>query len=163
MDTLIRAAARLDNAWVWLVGDGSERSNLEDIAKDVGLSDRIRFVGWQKEPAHYLAASDIFCFPSRHEPFGNAGLEAWRLGLPLVSSRSQGPSWFMRDGENGLLVDIGDIVGFASAFKRRRDDPSLRQTLIDGGYRSLDTQFSKKIVTDQYLDLLSGNTERSKL
>lgn len=158
MDALIRAVAKLDNAWLWLVGDGKEKDNLVKIAKEVGLSDRLRFAGWQKEPAHFLSASDIFCMPSRHEPLGNVVLEAWSLGLPVVSSRSEGPSWFMRDEDNGLLVDIDDIEGFANAFSRLRESPKLRDKIVSGGNNSLDTVFSKKAITDQYLNLFSGKT-----
>lgn len=158
MDALIRATAKLDNAWLWLVGDGKEKDNLIAIAKEVGMSDRLRFAGWQKEPAHFLAATDVFCMPSRHEPLGNVVLEAWSLGLPVVSSRSEGPSWFMRDGDNGLMVDIDDIDGYANAFQRLRTDKALCKTLIAGGNHSLDHQFSKKAIADQYIDLFSGKT-----
>ncbi|MCP4071747.1 MAG: glycosyltransferase [Hyphomicrobiales bacterium] len=158
MDTLIRAVSKLDNAYLWLLGDGSERENFVNIAREVGMSDRLRMPGWQKEPFHTLASSDIFCFPSRHEPFGNSGFEAWRLGLPLVSARSQGPSWYVRDGENGLMVDIDDVDGFAAAFERLRNDPKLCETLVAGGHKALDTVFSKKAVTDQFIDLFSGKT-----
>ncbi len=157
MDALIRATAKLDNAWLWLVGDGKEKNNLVAIAREVGMSERLRFAGWQNEPAHFLAASNIFCMPSRHEPLGNVVLEAWSLGLPVVSSRSEGPSWFMRDGENGLLVEIDDIEGYAKAFERLRDNPQLCKKIIKGGNYSLETQFSKEAITDQYLNLFAGN------
>lgn len=158
MDALIRAVAKMDNAWLWLVGDGKEKDSLVRIANEVGLSDRLRFAGWQKEPAHFLAASDVFCMPSRHEPLGNVVLEAWSLGLPVVSSRSEGPSWFMRDGDNGLMVDIDDIDGYANALTRLRENPKLCDKIIAGGNKSLDTVFSKKAITDQYLNLFSGKT-----
>ena len=163
MDVLVRATAKLDNAWLWLVGEGKEKDNLVAIAKEVGMSERLRFCGWQKEPAHYLAASDVFCMPSRHEPLGNVVLEAWNLGLPVVSSRSEGPSWFMRDGENGLMVDIDDVDGFANAFTRLRDDGRLCGTIVKGGNHSLANEFSKKTITDQYLDLFTGKTGRHPL
>ncbi len=158
MDALIRAVAKLDNAWLWLVGDGKEKDNLKSIAREVGLTDRLRFTGWQQEPAPFLAASDIFCMPSRHEPLGNVVLEAWELGLPVVSSRSEGPSWFMRDGENGLMIDIDDIEGFANAFDRLRNEPDLCKRIIEGGKNSIEKEFSKKAITDQYMNLFSGET-----
>jgi glycosyltransferase involved in cell wall biosynthesis len=140
------------------VGDGADKEEFIKLAKQVGLSDRLRMPGWQKEPFHTLAASNISCFPSRHEPFGNSGIEAWRLGLPLVSARSQGPSWYVKDGENGLLVDIDDVDGFATAIQRLRDDPQLCKTLIAGGHKALDTVFSKETMTDQFMELFSGKS-----
>ncbi len=158
MDTLVRAVAKLDNAWLWLVGDGKEKANLEAIAREVGLADRLRFTGWQLDPTRFLAASDIFCMPSRHEPLGNVVLEAWELGLPVVSSRSEGPSWFMHSGKNGLMVDIDDIDGFAIAFDRLRNEPDLCKQLIEGGRNTINKEFSKKVITDQYINLFSGKT-----
>lgn len=158
MDILIRAVAKMDDAWLWLVGDGKEKDNLKAIANEVGLTNRLRFTGWQTEPASFLAASDVFCMPSRHEPLGNVVLEAWELGLPVVSSRSEGPSWFMRDGENGLKVDIDDVEGFADAFNRLRNEPGLRNKIIEGGKNSIEKEFSKKAITDQYINLFSGKT-----
>ena len=158
MDMLIRSVAKLDNAWLWLVGDGRELDNLKTLAQQVGLIDRLRFTGWQPEPAPYLAASDVFCMPSRHEPLGNVVLEAWKLGLPVVSTRSEGPSWFMRDGENGLLVDIDDVEAMAQAFRRLQNEKGLSQQIIKGGTNSIDNEFSKKVITDQYINLFSGKT-----
>jgi glycosyltransferase involved in cell wall biosynthesis len=158
MDMLIRSVAKLDNAWLWLVGDGRELDNLKTLARQVGLNDRLRFTGWQSEPAPFLAASDVFCMPSRHEPLGNVVLEAWKLGLPVVSTRSEGPSWFMRDGENGLLVGIDDVDAMSQAFRRLRSEKGLSDQIIKGGTSSIDNEFSKKVITDQYIDLFSGKT-----
>jgi glycosyltransferase involved in cell wall biosynthesis len=158
MDMLIRSVAKLDNAWLWLVGDGRELDNFKTLARQVGLNDRLRFTGWQSEPAPFLAASDVFCMPSRHEPLGNVVLEAWKLGLPVVSTRSEGPSWFMRDGENGLLVDIDDVDAMSQAFRRLRSEKGLSDQIIKGGTSSIDNEFSKKVITDQYIDLFSGKT-----
>ena len=158
MDMLIRSVARLDNAWLWLVGDGRELESLKTLAKQTGLIDRLRFIGWQSEPAPFLAASDVFCMPSRHEPLGNVVLEAWKLGLPVVSTRSEGPSWFMRDGENGLLVDIDDVEAMADAFRRLQSEQGLAQKVIRGGTSSIENEFSKKVITDQYINLFSGKT-----
>ena len=158
MDMLIRSVAALDNAWLWLVGDGRELDNLKTLARQVGLIDRLRFTGWQVEPAPFLAASDVFCMPSRHEPLGNVVLEAWKLGLPVVSTRSEGPSWFMRDGENGLLVDIDDVDAMSRAFGRLRSEKGLSEQIIKGGTSSIENEFSKKTITDQYINLFSGKT-----
>lgn len=163
MDILIRAVAKLDNAWLWLVGEGEEKEKLVALAAQVGLQDRVRFVGWQPEPAHYLAASDVFCLPSRHEPLGNVLLEAWSLGLPSVSARSEGPSWFMRDRENGMLVNIDDADGMAGALAELRSDRSLAERVVAGARETLRTQFSKEAITDQYLELFAGQPGRHPL
>ena len=150
---LIAAVSTLPGVHLWLAGDGEERANLERLATDLGILDRTRFLGWQADPRPYLAASDIFVMPSSHEPLGNVILEAWAQNRPVVSSRAEGPSWFMRDGDNGLLVDVGDAQGFANAIERLIGDPALAARIASGGSRTLSTGFSEKAVANAYIEL----------
>ena len=156
-DLLIRAAAQIPDAWLWLIGDGQERRTLEKLAHTVGIADRTRFVGWVEEPIHYIAAVDVFGMPSRHDPFGNVILEAWQAGVPVVATRSEGPSWYMIDGENGVLVDIDDLDAFITAVGRLRNDCGFAETLVTGGRMRLEEMFSKNRIVDQYLDLFAGD------
>lgn len=151
--TLIEAIAKVPNAYLWLCGDGEQSDALKQLAAERGISDRVRFAGWQKDTRPFLAAADIFVMASSHEPLGNVILEAWAQGTPVISTRSEGPSWFMRQGENGLLVDIGHVDGFADAIKLLAGDAALRETLSIQGNRTLIGQFSKAAITDAYMDL----------
>lgn len=157
LDLLVRAASKIPGAWLWLIGDGEERTALEALVRKVGIVDRTRFIGWVDEPMHYIAATDVFGMPSRHEPLGNVILEAWQAGVPVVATRSEGPSWYMCDGGNGLLVDIDDLDGFVAALNRVRCQGSLAESLIWGGRARLDEAFSRGRIVDQYLDLFAGN------
>lgn len=154
--TLIEALARLPGAYLWLLGDGEERDKLQKLADDLGVSNRVRFAGWQKDTRPFLAAADVFVMASSHEPLGNVILEAWAQGTPVVSSRSEGPQWFMRDGENGLMVDIGDADGFAGAIERIINSPELAQQLAARGHETLVSQFSKDAIADAYLKLFAS-------
>ena len=156
-DLLIRAAARIPDAWLWLIGDGEERPALEALAREVGMAGRTRFAGWIEEPIHHIAATDVFGMPSRHEPLGNVILEAWRAGVPVVATRSEGPSWYMVDGENGALVDIDDLDAFTAAVDRLRCERAFGETLIAGGRARLEEMFSRDRIVDQYLDLFAGD------
>ncbi len=93
--TLIEAVARLPGIYLWLLGDGEERDNLHKLATDLGVSSRVRFAGWQEDTRPFLAAADVFVMSSSHEPLGNVILESWAQGTPVVSTRSEGPQWFM--------------------------------------------------------------------
>ncbi|SFV39079.1 glycosyltransferase [Hyphomicrobium facile] len=150
---LIAAVSLLPGVHLWLAGDGEERANLEKLATDLGMFDRTRFLGWQSDPRPYLAAADIFVMPSSHEPLGNVILEAWAQQKPVVSSRAEGPSWFMRDGENGLLVDIGDVKGLSNAIARLIADPDLAARIAENGSRTLTDWFSEEAVANAYIDL----------
>ena len=157
VDLLIRAAARIPEAWLWLLGDGQERSTLEALVHEVGMANRTRFTGWVHEPIHHIAATDVFAMPSRHEPLGNVILEAWQAGVPVVATRSEGPSWYMSDEEDGLLVDIDDLDGFVEALNRLRNGPSLANALVVGGRKRLEETFSRDRIVDQYMELFTGN------
>ncbi len=158
--TLIEAVAKTAGAHLVLAGEGEERDNLESLARSSGVADRVRFLGWQADPGPFVAASDVFVMPSTHEPLGNVILEAWALGVPVVSSRSEGPLWMMKDGEDGLLFPIEDAAALAGCLTRLRDDPALRAAIAEGGRHTLDARFSERAIVDQYLALFSEKPDR---
>ena len=155
-DVLIKAVAEMDDTYLWLIGDGEQSKNLRDLAKKLGVESRVRFAGWQPDPRPYVAASDVFAMASSHEPLGNVILEAWAQRVPVVSTRSEGPLWFMRDEENGLSVDIADVEGFVNAFGRILSKPELAETLVAGGEQTLTDQFSEEAITNAYLNLFAS-------
>lgn len=155
-DTALRAIARLPGAWLWLIGDGRERPALERLAAELGVQDRVRFAGWVAEPIHHLAAADAFLMPSRHEPLGNALLEAWQAGVPSVSTRSEGPLWYMRDGIDGILAPIDDVEAIAAGLARLRDEPALGPAFARNARERLAALFSEEGVVEAYLRVFRG-------
>ncbi len=151
--TLIDAVATLPGVYLWLAGDGEERESLEAQVDARGMRERVRFIGWQDDTRAYVSAADIFVMPSSHEPLGNVILEAWAQKKPVVSSKSEGPLWFMRDGENGLLAEIGQEESFASAIANLLNDKALTQRVAGGGYETLMNQFSEDAVASAYMEL----------
>lgn len=153
---LIEALARAKDVHLWIVGEGEERPGLEALAASLGVQSRLRMLGWRTDPTPFLAAADALCLPSLHETLGNAVLEGWTAGIPVVASRAPGPSWLVRDGENGLLADVGDPVGLADALSRLRDDVRLRRSLADRAAADLAERFSERAVVDAYLRLFGA-------
>ncbi len=153
--TLIEAVARVHDAYLWLAGEGAEKERLEKLALELGVRERVRFLGWQVDTRPFVSAADIFVMPSSMEPLGNVILEAWAQKRPVVSSRSEGPKWFMRDGENGLLVDIDDVNGFADAINQIAIDNSLANKLAESGRETLISRFSENAVVDSYIDIFA--------
>ncbi|MEX1661578.1 glycosyltransferase [Thioclava sp. 15-R06ZXC-3] len=156
-DTLIRAVARLPDAYLWLLGDGEQRGALTALAKELGMADRVRFAGWVSEPMHHVAAGDAFVMPSRHEPLGNTLLEAWQAGVPTVATRSEGPDWYMRDGVDGIVTEIDDDFAIAAGLARLRDEPGLGEMFVANARERLDAYFSRDAVVDAYLRVFSGD------
>ncbi len=156
-DVLIRAIARLPDTYLWLLGEGQERRALETLARDLGIAGRVRFVGWVDEPINTIAAADAFVMPSRHEPLGNTLLEAWHAGVPTVSTRSEGPDWFMRDGIDGIMTAIDDDTAIADGLIRIRGDKALSSSFVVNARARLAECFSKQAVVDAYLRVFSGD------
>jgi len=154
-DVLLEAMARLPGIFLWLAGDGPGRASLDTDTLRLELLDRVRFLGWQNDPAPFFAAANVLAVPSRHEPLGNVILEAWAQGLPVVAAESQGPRFLIQDGENGVLVPVEDAEALAMALQRVLGDRRLAAKLIEGGKAALAAQFSQSAVIAQYMALFS--------
>lgn len=113
-DTLIRAAAKLPNVAVAIVGDGPERANLSALANDLGVADRVLFFGQQPNSARYYKLFDAFAMTSRSEGFGIAMLEALALGLPLICSNLEIYKGYFDDAAVSLF-EAGQVEGLAQA------------------------------------------------
>lgn len=152
---LIDAVAALPDVHLWIAGDGEERESLEAQVDALGMRDRMRFLGWQDDTRPYVSASDIFVMPSSHEPLGNVILEAWAQEKPVISSKSEGPMWFMKDGRDGLLVEIDDVDGYTKAMSRLIGDAALAKSIAAGGHATLMAQFSEDAVVSSYMELFT--------
>jgi len=96
-----------------MVGDGEERSECEQLARDLGVSDSVRFLGKQDAIEEILSVSDLFLMPSKSESFGLAALEAMACKVPVVSSNAGGLPELNVDGVTGFLKEVGDVGGMA--------------------------------------------------
>jgi glycosyltransferase involved in cell wall biosynthesis len=129
IDTLLRACARVDGQISpVLAGEGPARTQLESLARSLGL--HAVFLGAQpwERIAEVYAAADVFALLSRHEPWGVVVNEAAACGLPLVLSEHVGAAPdLLEDGRNGFLVGAADAEALAArALQRLCDDESLR-------------------------------------
>jgi glycosyltransferase involved in cell wall biosynthesis len=112
-----------------LVGTGPLREDLAARAVELGVRDRVIFLGYRTDVATCLAAADVFVLPSLNEGMGRALVEAMTMGKPVVASRVSGIPTLVRDGDNGLLVPPGDARALAQAIGSLLDDPGLRERL----------------------------------
>lgn len=152
-DVLLQAVAALPETFLWLAGEGPERSALERLARELGIASRVRFLGWRGDREALYAAADLCIVPSREEPFGNVILDAWAAGVPLIAARAVGPSTFVRDGDNGVLVPIDDSVALAGAIARLLAEPGQRQRLVAGGRAAWQADHTEDVVVRRWLEL----------
>lgn len=133
-DVLLRALALLaGGARLFLAGEGPERAGLEALARELGVANRVLFLGWRDDIGALLSACDVFVCPSRHEPLGNVVLEAWSAARPVVAAAAHGPREVVRDGETGLLVPINAPEPLAAAIAGLLADAPRRAALAAAG------------------------------
>ncbi len=130
-------APRSPDLSVVMVGeDGGSRAEVLHRAEDLGLSQRVRLVGFVPEErvlASAYAQASVFVLPSEYEAFGLVLLEAMAQGTPVVSTRVGGIPELVEDGQNGLLVPPGDPRALSEALESILSDPSLRERLGRSG------------------------------
>ena len=99
------------------------------------------FLGWRRDGAQWLAASDVFAMTSLWEGLPRALVEALRTGLPSVCYATDGVVDVLRDGENGFLVPPGDVDAFAERLVRLLEDADLRRKLGAAAAVSIGPEF----------------------
>lgn len=151
-DVLIRALPMVADAHLCIAGSGPLEQQLRALATQIGVADRITWLGWLESPADYYRATDVFVCSSRHEPLGNVIVEAWACGAPVVAAAAQGPVELINDGTDGLLVPIDDPGELAKAITTVLAQPSLQQSLASAGRERYLESFAKETVVDQYMN-----------
>lgn len=92
-----------------MVGDGPDRPGAEELCRELGICDDVRFLGKQQEMEEILAISDLFMLTSEYESFGLSALEAMAAGVPVLSSNAGGIPEINIHGETGFMANIGDV------------------------------------------------------
>lgn len=130
---LVEAIAGINDPSVKLlvVGDGPKRPELEELSTTLGISDQIRFCGYVSDETKFgiLNMCDAYVSSSHHEGFGIVFLEAMSAGLPVVCYDNGGQTEYLRDGENGFLVKLGDVRGLTKKIYELCSKDDLRQRM----------------------------------
>lgn len=117
--TLLRALAQCSTSpapHLWILGEGNLQAELQSLVRQLGLSERVRFLGFRENPYRIMAAADVFALSSRWEGFANVVVEAMACGTPVVSTDCpHGPGEILQGGKYGRLVPVGDVQALASA------------------------------------------------
>lgn len=165
IDVLIRAMTKVDGRAL-IVGRGVERTALESLARQVGVGDRVTFLGEVADASlrALLHAAAVFVLPSidRCEAFGIAQLEAMACGTPVVSTDLPTGVRFVNQHEiTGLLVPPGNPDALADALNRLLADPALRSRLGQCGRLRIERTFTAERMVARILDVYDGVLQRS--
>lgn len=138
-----------------LGGDGEEKLALEKLAKNLGIEDRIEFLGWVTDKVNFYKNIDIFCLPSLHEPFGIVLLEAFKYSKPIISTRSEGPREIIIDQHNGLLIEPNSPEDLAHKIELLLTNLKLATNTAKQGFNTVQTKYSSKAIASQIMSVLN--------
>ena len=127
---LLRAFSRMQrrDACLLVVGGDRRLAAAQQLARRLGIAERVRFAGAQKDVKPFYGAADAFALPTLYDPFPNAALEALACGLPLLVSATCGTAELIAEGVNGLVRDALDENALADALDRLAENSqALRQ------------------------------------
>ena len=133
VDLVVEAASRKQGFAVDIVGDGSERARLERLARDSGVADRVRFLGYLADPRAAVADADAVVNASHEEPLGLSVLEALAMERPVIGFAGGGLPEIVQDGETGWLVRERSAAALATAMSDAASDrPRARRFGVAG-------------------------------
>jgi glycosyltransferase involved in cell wall biosynthesis len=152
LDFVRMAAAvsrELPETWFVMVGDGRLRPAAENLARELGVADRMVFCGWWDDVPGLLAATDVSVLSSRHEGLPRAVVESLAAGVPVVATAVDGTVEVVRDGVNGCLVEPGDVDGLARGVTELLGDSDLRRRMSVAAGDGLDEFDIDRMVRQQ--------------
>ena len=135
-----------------MVGDGSERTNVEHRARCLGVYDQCSFVGKQPRIVDYLSVSDVLLLPSEQESFGLAALEAMACEVPVIASRVGGIPEVVTDGETGFLSEVGDVEKMAADAANLLANDTFRTDMGKRARESAISRYRTDVVIPQYIN-----------
>lgn len=153
-ETALRALAKLTNDnYIFLIcGRGELESYLKSIAVNLGIEEKVRFLGFRNDIPEICIASDIFVFPSYQEGLPVSVMEAMSAGLPIVASRIRGNTDLIQDGNGGFLHEPEDYLGIAKSIDKMIEDESLRAKMSVRNKEEV-KKYDKQVVKDRMREL----------
>ena len=133
-----------------LVGDGPDRIAAQHMAEELGVTDKICFLGKQESVIELLSIADIFLLPSEKESFGLVALEAMACEVPVIAASTGGIPEVVKDGETGFLTSIGDVETMAECIVQLLNNPELHQRFAKAARHRAVEKFGAKLIVDQY-------------
>ena len=133
-----------------VVGGGPQRTELEELARDLGIQGNVRFLGQRRDMPEIYAAMDIFVLPSFDEGLPMCVLEAQAAGKPVIGTAVGGTPDVVRHNQNGILVEPKEISGLRDGMLQLLGDSDLRTQLGRNGQAWVEKHFSADVMAARY-------------
>lgn len=151
-DVLLKAMPAIPNGILLLAGGGPEEKALKALALDLGISERVTFLGWRNDVAALMETADIFVCPSRHEGLGSIVVESWFHGCPIVATDSQGPGELIDHTHTGVITPIDEVDALADAINGLLLDKKTASKLAENAKAEYTANYSKSVIVNQYAE-----------
>ena len=138
------------DAVLLMVGEGPERSSAQALARRLGVLERMRFLGTQRDIGEIASMADVFLLPSELESFGLSALEAMACGVPVIGSDAGGLPEVVRHSESGYLLPVGDVEGMAARTIEVLKDDERRREMGQAARHRVESLFRAERVVSQY-------------
>lgn len=154
-EMIIKVISKLtqNNVHYYIAGKGSNYNYLNKLAKDLGIKEKVHFMGFRDDIHEIYKMADIFCFPSFREGLSVSLMEAMASGLPCVVSNIRGNVDLIKDGKGGYLYSPNDIEGFECGINSLVLDRHLRANMGENNIEAVkeyDIEIVKKAMIDIY-------------
>jgi histidinol-phosphate phosphatase family protein len=133
---------------VAFIGTGAAEPRLRDLCHELGVQERVLWLGFRSNVEEYLSAADLLVLPARGDDVPRTVLEAMAHGLPVVASTASGAAAVIEDGNNGLLVPPDDPAALAAAVQRLVDDTPQADDLARRGFETMRRHWSLEAMLD---------------
>lgn len=149
VDIFAKVSERLPSKLL-LVGEGPELTKIQCRIKNIGLENKVHFLGKQEDVAQVISLADVLLLPSEKESFGLVALEAMACGVPTVGTDAGGIPELVKHGETGFLSPIGDVEDMARNAERLLTDERLHEQFRKACLYRATHEFCNDAITEQY-------------
>jgi glycosyltransferase involved in cell wall biosynthesis len=140
-----------------IIGEGPDRNKLLNLIRELGIENRVQISGIKRNPFKYLSRANVFVLSSVSEGFGNVILEAMVCGCPVVSTDCpSGPREIITDGENGILVPVGNSAALSEVVLKVIKNHTLNKKLTMNALKRVD-DFSLEKIVNQYHKIITDD------
>ncbi|MBD2845131.1 N-acetyl-alpha-D-glucosaminyl L-malate synthase BshA [Paenibacillus sp. IB182496] len=152
LDIFARVQAEIPTKLL-LVGEGPELSRTQCRVREMGLADKVHFLGKQEDVAQVISIADLMLLPSEKESFGLVALEAMACGVPTIGSQAGGIPELVTHGETGWLAQVGDTAAMAEGAIMLLRDEAKYAAFREACLHRARTRFCNELITTDYEDI----------
>lgn len=155
LESWVTVQKEVPEARLWIVGAGEEEKRMHHLSEELGITATCTFLGAQKKGLLFINASDIVAMTTLYEGHANIPMEAHLCSKPIVANAVDGVRMSINDGENGFLVEAGDIKTFADRLITLCRSQELRERMGKSGHENVE-KFSMENVMLEYSKLIQS-------